>query len=723
MPNLPETIISLGSLVTKSVIPLQESFLGKSDRVLPESPNLVTILNNVTSVGLRFMTQQTVSSTNQPHPNQDKVNDYNQASQETITVESSTQSLHPALADDEWRYNPDRINQHYNNRPFAVVKRLIALIFPGTAFGMRLLLDKLTGRIAQNEQKRAIELREILTELGPTYIKIGQALSTRPDLVPPTYLEELAQLQDQLPPFDNSIAYHFIEEELGKPPRDIYAEISPDPVAAASLGQVYKGKLRSGEEVAIKVQRPDLLRRITIDLYILRKVAFFATNHIKRIRSDLVAIMDEFADRIFEEMNYAHEGYNAERFKELYNYIQDIYVPKIYWEYTGRRVLTMEWVAGIKLTNVQAIQDAGIEATSLVEIGVECSLRQLLEYGFFHADPHPGNLLAMSDGRLAYLDFGMMSQIKPYQRYGLIQAVVHLVNRDFEALAHDYVQLEFLSEDTDLEPIVPALASVFENALGATVAELNFKSITDKMSEVMYEFPFQVPAYYALIIRSLVTLEGIAIGIDPNFKVLSKAYPYIAKRLLVDPAPELRQSLRDLLFKDERFRWNRLENLLRNARNSQDYDFEKVLDQALDFLFSERGAFIRERLVDELVKAIDVYGQRSFYNFSASIREQVGLTVNETPPQLGQDNENLEHIQNIIEILRDTPGFDPMRIVPLVPKVLSKPETQQMGQKIVGKLTEKAIARFIRNIALQDQSASTDHPNNGKRSLPSASKT
>ncbi|MFW6296518.1 MAG: ABC1 kinase family protein, partial [Halothece sp.] len=577
--------------------------------------------------------------------------------------------------------------------------------------------------ISQNEQKRAIELREILTELGPTYIKIGQALSTRPDLVPPIYLEELAQLQDQLPPFSNEIAYQFIQEELGSLPKDIYAEISPNPVAAASLGQVYKGKLKTGEEVAIKVQRPDLLRRITIDLYILRKVAFFARNNIKRIRSDLVAIMDEFAERIFEEMNYAHEGYNAERFKELYNYIQDIYVPKIYWEYTGRRVLTMEWISGIKLTNLPAIQEAGIEATRLVEIGVECSLRQLLEYGFFHADPHPGNLLAMSDGRLAYLDFGMMSEIKPYQRYGLIQAVVHLVNRDFESLAQDYVQLEFLSEDTDLEPIIPALASVFENALGASVAELNFKSITDKMSGVMYEFPFQVPAYYALIIRSLVTLEGIAIGIDPNFKVLSKAYPYVAKRLLIDPAPELRESLKDLLFREGSFRWNRLENLLRNARNSEDYDFEKVLDQALDFLFSDRGKFIRERLVDELVKAIDVYGQRSFYNFSSSLREQVGLAVNEAPPQLGENNQNLEHIQNIIEILRDTPGFDPMRIVPLVPKVLSKPETQQMGQKIVGKLTEKAIARFIRNIALQDQSEPTNNSNNnGRPSLPSASK-
>ncbi len=672
------------------------------------------------------MTQKTVASSNQKRTQQ-KQSKTKTNHQENPTAESPKQlPNHPALADDKWRYDPDRIRREYQNRKFRVFRRFLGVGWYLSVFFSRLLFDKVTGQVKKNEQKRAIQLKNLLTELGPTYIKIGQALSTRPDLVPPIYLEELAQLQDKLPPFDNAIAYQFIEEELGSPPKEIYAEISPDPVAAASLGQVYKGKLKSGEEVAIKVQRPDLYRRITLDVFILRGFAIrlpkIASWFGQTIRSDLVAILDEFANRIFEEMNYAYEGYNAERFKELYNYIEDIYVPEIYWEYTGRRVLTMEWVHGIKLTNIQGIQEAGIEGTKLVEIGVECSLRQLLEYGFFHADPHPGNLLAMYDGRLAYLDFGMMSEIKPYQRYGLIQAVVHMVNRDFEALAHDYVQLEFLSEDTDLEPIVPALASVFEDAIGASVSELNFKSITDRMSAVMYEFPFQVPAYYALIIRSLVTLEGIAIGIDPDFKVLSKAYPYIAKRLLLDPAPELRQSLRDLLFKDDSFRWNRLENLLRNARNSQDYDFEKVLNQALDFLFSERGAFIRERLVNELVKTIDRYGQQSFYNFSTYLREQVGLAVNEAPPEAGNNNENLEHIKNIIQILQDTPGFNPMSLVPLIPKLLAKRETHQMGQQIVGKLTEKAIARFIRNVALKEQPSSTENPNNGKRALPSTAK-
>ena len=161
------------------------------------------------------------------------------------------------------------------------------------------------------------------------------------------------------------------------------------------------------------MQRPGLAGRITLDLFILRQLAKFATNNISRIRSDLVAIMDEFGARIFEEMDYTHEGENAQRFAELYGHIEGIYVPHIYPELTARRVLTMEWIEGTKLTRIDELDRLGIDATHIIDVGVQCSLRQLLEHGFFHADPHPGNLLAMRDGRLAYLDFGMMSEVKP----------------------------------------------------------------------------------------------------------------------------------------------------------------------------------------------------------------------------------------------------------------------------------------------------------------------
>jgi predicted unusual protein kinase regulating ubiquinone biosynthesis (AarF/ABC1/UbiB family) len=601
-------------------------------------------------------------------------------------------------------YDPVEIAAHYQQRPLQVFGRILSVLGPTLSFAFGVWWDSKRGIVVKNDRRRAAQLRELLTKLGPAYIKIGQALSTRPDLVPPAFLEELTKLQDQLPAFPNEIAYQFIEEELGAPAEDIYAELSPAPIAAASLGQVYKGKLKTGEEVAIKVQRPDLREGITIDLYILRRIAGWAKKTFKRVRSDLVGILDELGDRIFEEMDYIHEGENAERFFQLYGHMKDIYVPKIYWEYTNRRVLTMEWINGIKLTQTPEINARGIDARYLIEIGVQCSLRQLLEHGFFHADPHPGNLLATFDGKLAYLDFGMMSEIKPPQRYGLIEAIVHVVNRDFEGLAKDYVKLDFLSPETDLTPIIPAFARVFADAQGASVADLNIKSITDELSALMYEYPFRVPPYYALIIRSLVTLEGIAIYIDPNFKVLSEAYPYVSKRLLTDPAPALRASLQDLLFKEGKFRWNRLENLLKNARGNEDYDLNLVVNQGVDFLTSERGNFIRDKLVDEFTSSINALGKNVLHNFTYLLREQVGITaINATPAATVEQQQTLEHIKSILNILRDTRGFDPVQLAPQLAQLILNPGVQRLGQQITNRLLQKALTKLIRDLLATEE--------------------
>jgi predicted unusual protein kinase regulating ubiquinone biosynthesis (AarF/ABC1/UbiB family) len=606
-------------------------------------------------------------------------------------------------------YDAAAIRAYYKKRPLKVVARLGAIVWPSIWFYLGLLWDRRIGQTETKQSQRAKQLRLLLTRLGPAYIKIGQALSTRPDLVPPAYLGELTRLQDQLPPFSNEIAFKYIEQELGGTPTEVYGEMSSEPVAAASLGQVYKGKLKSGETVAIKVQRPGLAQRITLDLYILRQLAQWVSDHIEQVQSDLVGIMDEFGARIVEEMDYNHEGENAQRFARLYGHLPNIYVPHIYEEYTARRVLTMEWIEGTKLTQIDSLARQGIDATRLIEVGVQCSLRQLLEHGFFHADPHPGNLLAMADGRLAYLDFGMMSEVKPYQRYGLIEAVVHMVNRDFEGLAADYVKLEFLTPDTDLRPIIPALAGVFNNALGASVAELNFKSITDEFSALMYEYPFRVPAYYALIIRSLVTLEGIAINVDPEFKVLSKAYPYVAKRLLTDGSPELRASLQDLLFKDGEFRWNRLENLLRNARNSDDYDLSHVVDQTVEFLFSERGAFIRDRIADEIARELDHLGQSMVTSMQQTVQQRLGQpSAHHSTAVVEENDDTWERITRIIGILQQTQGFDMAMVTRIVPQVLFKAETRDMGQRIAGNLTQRALARLLRDFLLSEQPSATD---------------
>lgn len=628
-----------------------------------------------------------------------------QSTQKVIkSAEASRQPRHKArvmagLEPETVLYDPVEIETQYNGQFLQVIRRIFTVLKPILAFILGLWWDKRWGTLVKNERRRAVQLRDLLTKLGPAYIKIGQALSTRPDLVPPIYLEELTRLQDQLPAFPNEIAYQFIEEELGAPPSEIYAELSSQPIAAASLGQVYQGRLKTGEEVAIKVQRPDLRERITIDLYILRKLAAWVQRNVKRVRSDLVGILDELGDRIFEEMDYIHEGENAERFFELYGSMKDIYVPKIYWEYTNRRVLTMEWINGIKLTQPEKIAALGVNARYLIEVGVQCSLRQLLEHGFFHADPHPGNLLATMDGKLAYLDFGMMSEVKPAQRYGLIEAIVHVVNREFDSLAKDYVKLEFLTPETDLTPIIPAFAKVFANAEGASVADLNIKSITDDLSALMYEYPFRVPPYYALIIRSLVTLEGIAIYIDPNFKVLSEAYPYVAKRLLTDPADELRTSLQELLFKDGKFRWNRLENLLKNARSNQEYDLNLVVNQGVEFLSSKRGSFIRDRLIDEFFNSVDAVSKNALHNFTYVLRERVGITaINQIPSASVEQQQTLEYIKRIAGILRETKGFDATKFAPQLAQIIVNPGVQLLGQQIATRVTQKAVTRIIREL-------------------------
>jgi len=626
-----------------------------------------------------------------------KLADSQPAFSTTVTTEMPA-NLSPAI--DFEAYDPVKIQQKFQGQIFRVIQRWVTILWPFLLLLGRRWLDKRTPSTPERQKRRAIQLRETLTVLGPAFIKIGQALSTRPDILTGPYLEELSKLQDQLPPFSSQIAYRFIEEELGLPPQDLYAQLTPEPIAAASLGQVYKGRLHTGEWVAVKVQRPDLAEQVTLDIYILRGLAAWVQKTNKSIRSDLVGILDEFAGRLFEEVDYTREGRNAEHFAQLYGYLPEIYVPKIYWEYTNRRVLTMEWITGTKLNQPQKIQAQGIDARHLIDVGVQCSLRQLLEHGFFHADPHPGNLLATPDGQLAYLDFGMMSEINLEQRYGLINAIVHIINREFGALAHDYVHLGFLTPETDLEPIIPALGVVFNNALGASVAELNIQSIFDQLSDIMYEYPFRVPSYYALIVRSLLTMEGIAIGVDKDFKVLSAAYPYVAKRILTDPAPELRQSLKDLLFKEDSFRWNRLENLMKNARNNFDYDLSGSLDQALDYLFSERGELIRDRIAQEIVNGIDAFGQSTWQGLTAKFREQMGWETHAN--SIASLEANLGHIQRITSLLQETPGYDPIKLASVIPPLLVKSETQAFGQQIATGLVQKAMVRIIREFLLPE---------------------
>jgi predicted unusual protein kinase regulating ubiquinone biosynthesis (AarF/ABC1/UbiB family) len=462
------------------------------------------------------------------------------------------------------------------------------------------------GKEQERRRLRAAEFLQIFSNLGPAFIKAGQALASRPDLLPPEYLDEMQKLQDRLPPFDNEDAYRIIEEELQAPADEIFSRIEPVPVAAASIGQVYKAYLRDGKDtpVAVKVQRPNCENIISLDIYILRELSGIMSRVLTFLRRDinLVSIIDELGKLIFEEIDYLNEARNAERFRELYGSLPNVMVPTIFWKYTRRRVITMSWVDGVRL-NSPYLGDA--QAQKLVEIMVQCSLRQMLENGFFHADPHGGNLLATRDGKLCWLDFGMVSEVEPPQRYGIIEAVMHMVNRDFESLARLYVRLGFIPPETDLAPLVAALNRALPDVLDASVSELNFKSVINKLGSVMYKFPFRLPPYYTAIIRCLGVLEGLAIQVRRDFKIINNAYPYIASRLLTDPAPELQTALSVLLFKDGRVRWSRLESLLDSASLTSEYDFSIVANQLIEFILSPRGDIIRRHLADDLVDELD----------------------------------------------------------------------------------------------------------------------
>jgi predicted unusual protein kinase regulating ubiquinone biosynthesis (AarF/ABC1/UbiB family) len=495
-------------------------------------------------------------------------------------------------------YNPNAIARYYSLRPWLAIARAIKVVWFFAGFILGLKWDEWRQEVEQNKFKRAIQLREILTRLGPTFIKVGQALSTRPDLIRKDFLNELVKLQDQLPPFDNAIAYRIIETQLNASVSEIYSELSPTPVAAASLGQVYRGRLYSGEEVAVKVQRPNLRPVITLDLYLMRWAAGWLSPWLPlNLGHDLSLIVDEFGTKLFEEIDYINEGRNAEKFAINFRNHPQVKIPAIYWSYTNTRVLTLEWINGFKLTDTKNIRGVGLDPEAIIQIGVTSGLQQLLEHGFFHADPHPGNLFAMHDGRMAYVDFGMMDQLEETTKETLVDALVHVVNKDYNDFAEDLVKLGFLTPETNIAPIVPALEAVLGNAIGKNVKDFNFKTITDEFSELMYEYPFRVPAKFALIIRSLVTQEGIALSLNPNFKIVEVAYPYVARRLLTGDSPGLQRRLLNVLFKDGKFQWQRLENLIAIARTDNKFDLLPTAQLGLQYLLSDEGKFIQRQLL------------------------------------------------------------------------------------------------------------------------------
>ena len=384
-----------------------------------------------------------------------------------------------------------------------------------------------------NQEKQAVWLREKLIELGPTFIKMGQSMGTRADLLPLPFVVELGTLVDSVPPFPNEVAFARIEHELGKKINEVYAEFELEPVAAASLGQVYRARLHTGEEVAVKVQRPNLEATIKGDMVILEKVANFAERFPRlNENADWSGMLREFDTTIHEEMDYAAEGKNAERFRDSFKNWSNIHVPTIYWYATTTKVLTMEFIHGTKVTDIEQQERLNISPAKVNRLLIKTYLKQLLEDGFFHADPHPGNLLVMPDGRLAFFDFGMVGRITPQLQAKMIDAFFHVVSKDPAGIAEDLIELDFLKPGTSPNIIKPVVEKMFEFHFNLKLKDVNFKELTYDLADVMYDYPFRLPSNFTYIMRALMTLEGIGIITDPEFNFFETAKPYAKEFML-----------------------------------------------------------------------------------------------------------------------------------------------------------------------------------------------
>jgi predicted unusual protein kinase regulating ubiquinone biosynthesis (AarF/ABC1/UbiB family) len=496
-------------------------------------------------------------------------------------------------------------------RPWIAIPRLIQVLWTLSGLVVVLLLR---GSSSDADVQRGLARRILntLTGLGPCFIKLGQALSTRPDLVRRDWLEELTRLQDDLPAFPHSIALSRIEQELGAPADQLFEEFPSAPIAAASLGQVYKARLEGQSWVAVKVQRPNLTFILRRDLVLIRALGVLTAPFLPlNLGFGLGSIIDEFGRSLFEEIDYEQEADNAERFATLFVDNPAVYVPRVERMLSSTRVLTTTWIEGSKMRNSQELIDQRLDPAALIRTGVICGLQQLLEFGYFHADPHPGNLFALHGrsgdmGHVGYVDFGMMDSISDSDRLTLTGAVVHLINRDFEGLAEDFQRLGFLSPTANLSPIIPALEEVLGGSLGESVGSFNFKAITDRFSELMFDYPFRVPARFALIIRAVVSQEGLALRLDPDFKIISVAYPYVARRLLAGDTREMREKLLDVIFDESgRLRLERLESLLEvvgQGAPSPGAELLPVAGAGLRLLFSRDGADLRKRLLLTLIR-------------------------------------------------------------------------------------------------------------------------
>ena len=379
------------------------------------------------------------------------------------------------------------------------------------------------------KRRQAIWIRDTFLELGPTFIKLGQLFSTRADLFPVEYVEELSKLQDRVPAFGYELVEEIIERDFGKPIDQLFASFEKIPLAAASLGQVHLARLHTGEEVVVKVQRPGLHKLFTIDLEILRGIAKYFQNHPKWGKGgrDWLGIYDECCKILWEETDYIGEGQNADTFRRNFRLQDWVMVPRIYWRYSSMRTLTLEYLPGIKISDYQELEAAGLDRQAIARQSATAYLQQLLTNGFFHADPHPGNVAVdPKTGALIFYDFGMMGRITPGTKSKLMDTLLAVAGRNADRVVRGLVELGAVSADADTDPIRRSIQYLLDNFLDKPLEAQSIAQITDDLYDIAYGQPFRFPATFTFVMRAFSTIEGVGKGLDPDFNFMAAAQPF-----------------------------------------------------------------------------------------------------------------------------------------------------------------------------------------------------
>ncbi len=577
-------------------------------------------------------------------------------------------------------YDKDLIQKYWSKERGALNQRWAYFVGKTVPFLTKLVtLFIRDGKIVDSEiAELSRQARMDLQDLGPTFIKAGQMMSVRPDVLPQATLDELTKLQDSVIPFDTKVAVEQIERELGGPLGQFFTSISEEPVAAASLAQVYLATLNDGKDtkVAVKVQRPSVLGTVSKDLYVLRRAAEVFQGLVQRFapqqRTNYVALLNEWAIGFYTELDFTNEGKNQQRLRDLLlnKQVKGIIVPKVYEELCTRRILVSEWMEGKKLSEAEPDEIARV-----TPIAQEAFLTQLFEAGFFHADPHPGNILLLKEptedgAELALIDCGLMASISEEDRDNFISAVIHLANKDYASLVDDFMKLKILPPESDRAAIIPLMdkalspyvkgggAKKYEEELkrlygmedGSYQSTVGgFQAMTQDALTVLNDIPFSIPPYFAILGRAIVTLEGVALTGNPNYGIIMEAYPFIARKLLREDRPEIQQALQEVLYSGDEgsskgLKLSRLLALLNNAAGSiatkegaAFVDLDAVPEDGisfkdgLKFLLSDNAESLRSLLEKEVDSIVDVLTRQIFRQ---GIREAVGALTPPRPPAL-----------------------------------------------------------------------------------------